>query len=119
VHCLHHRGNKTFYSNTKRPKVLFCYNFVNKIINEKEDVLLVAKPNLFVIGTITLPKLKILLAMVVDAKIGTNAKIGSDMKIDINKLIFYFLRTLGKISVDTTPIQIKVHDMKIAKWNLS
>jgi hypothetical protein len=105
--------------------------------NEKEDVLLVAKPNLFAIGTITLPKLKILLAMVVDAKIGTNAKldtdaktdtnskigtktkIGIDMKIDINKLIFYFLYTPRKISMDTTLIQIKVHDMKIAKWNLS
>jgi len=94
-------------------------------------VLLVTKLNLFAIGTITLPKLQILLAMVIDAKIGTNAKIGTiakidtdskigiDMKIDIDKLNFDFFHTPRKISVDTTPIQIKVHDMKITKWNLS
>jgi len=83
-------------NNTKHPKVLFCYDFVNGITNEEEDVLLVAKPNLFAIGTITLPQLKILVTVVDDAKIGTNEP------------IFEFPHTLGEILVDITLAWIKV-----------
>jgi hypothetical protein len=43
-------------SNTKHPKVLFCYDFVNEVIDEEKDVLLAAEPDLFTIGTITLPQ---------------------------------------------------------------
>jgi hypothetical protein len=39
---------------------------------------------LFAIGTITLPKSEILIAMVVDAKTGNVAKINTDAKIDTN-----------------------------------
>jgi hypothetical protein len=64
--------------------------------------------------------------MVVDAIIGTNAKINIDakidtdprinidtkisidMKINIDEPIFYFPHTLRKISVHITPTQIKV-----------
>jgi hypothetical protein len=73
-------------NNTKHPKVLLCYDFVNKITNEEEDMLLVAESYLF-IGTITLLELEILVAMVVDAKIGINVKISSVTKINIDAKI--------------------------------
>jgi hypothetical protein len=76
-------------SGTKLPKILLCYDFVDKVIDEEEDVLLAAKPNLFTIGTITLPKLKILATMATDVKIGTN------------ELIFYFSHTSNKILMHT------------------
>ncbi len=81
-------------------------------------------------GTITLPKPKILAIVVADAKININAKINIDakigmdpkisidMKIGTNESIFYFPLTLGEISVDITLAQFKVHNMKMAKWNL-
>jgi len=53
-------------SNTKCLKVLFCYDFVNGVIDKKEDILMVAKLDLFAIGTIILPKLEILVVVVVD-----------------------------------------------------
>jgi len=93
-------------SNTKRPKVLLYYDFVDKVIDEKEDVLLAAKPNLFIIGTITSPKLKILTMVATDVKIGTD------------ELIFDFPHISSKISMDTMPAHIKVQNMKMAKWNL-
>jgi hypothetical protein len=46
-------------NNTKHPKVLLIYNFVNIITNEEKDMLLLVEPNLFAINTITLPKPKI------------------------------------------------------------
>ncbi len=61
-------------SNTKYLKVLFYYNFINNIMDEEEDVMLVTELNLFTISTITLPKSEILAMMVVDAIISTNAK---------------------------------------------
>ncbi len=79
-------------SNTKRLEVLFCYNFVNEVINEEEDLLLVTEPYLFVINTITLLKLKILVVVAINAKTsangktGTNAKIGIDTKTNIDFL---------------------------------
>ncbi len=112
-------------NNIKRPKVLFWYDFVNGIIDEEEDVLLVPKFDLFTIGTIILLEPKILVKVVVnakisidakiginpktniDAKIDTNTKIGTDMKIDIDEPIFYFPRTPSKILVDTTPTRSK------------
>ncbi len=62
--------------------------------------------------------------MAVNAKISTNPKNDIDTKININKKIgidkpiFDFPHTLGKISIDIMPTRIKVHDMKISKWNL-
>jgi hypothetical protein len=47
-------------NHTKHPKVLFYYDFVNGVIDEKKDMLLVAELDLFTIGIIILPKLKIL-----------------------------------------------------------
>ncbi len=87
--------------------------------------MLVAKPNLFAIGTIILPKLEVL-AMMFDAKTNTNAKIGIDVeidmdpkintntktdidiKIDIDELIFDFPHTSGEISIDVTLVWINV-----------
>jgi hypothetical protein len=73
----------------------------------KEDMLLAIKPNVFTIGTITLPISKILVVVVanakinIDTKIGINTKIGTSMKIDIKKLIFDFPNTLGEILVNS------------------
>jgi hypothetical protein len=51
-------------SNTKCLEVLFCYDFVNGVIDKKENILMVAKLDLFAIGTITLPKPEILVVVV-------------------------------------------------------
>jgi len=40
----------------RRPKVLLCYNYQNGIIDEK-DIMFVIKPELFLIRTISLPKI--------------------------------------------------------------
>jgi hypothetical protein len=113
-------------------KILLCYNFVNKVTNEEENVLLAAKLDLFTIGTIILPKLEVLAIMLVDGKtdinpkIGTDAKISTnveinmdpkidtntktdtDMKISTDEPIFDFPHTPREISVDTTLTHIKV-----------
>lgn len=60
---------KHLFNNTKNPKVLLCYDFVNGIIDEEEDMLLVAKLDLFTIGTVILPKPKNLVVVVANAKI--------------------------------------------------
>jgi len=44
---------KRLNDNTKCLEVL-CYNFVNKVNNEEENILVVTKPNLFIISTISL-----------------------------------------------------------------
>jgi hypothetical protein len=85
-------------------------------------MLLVIESNLFPIGTIILQKPKILVVVVVDAKIiidtkiGTNTEIDIGIKIDIKILIFDFPHTLGEISINTHAS--KMQDMKIAKWNI-
>ncbi len=98
-------GNGTIYtiivrkhldSNTKRLELLFCYNFINTITDEEEDMILVAELNLFTIGTITLLKPKIFTSVAVDAKTNIDAKfdintdIDIDMKINIDEPIFIF-----------------------------
>jgi hypothetical protein len=45
-------------------------------------------------------------------------KINIDMKIGTHESIFNFPHTLKEISIDITLVQIKVQDMKMAKWNL-
>jgi hypothetical protein len=101
---------------------LFCYNFVNEVTDEEEDVLLVAKPNLFTTSTITLPKPKIFTTMATNATTNMHAKIGIDakidMKIDIDEPIFDFSHTLNQISIDIMPIRMKVYDTKMGKWNI-
>ncbi len=121
---------KHLESNTKCLEVLLYYDFVNGVTNEEEYMLLVVKLDLFIINTITLLELEILATMIVDAKIstdveidtnpkiGANTKIDTDMKINIDEAIFDFPHTLGEIMVDITLAQIKMQDMKMAKWNL-
>jgi hypothetical protein len=106
-------------SNTKCLEVLFCYDFVNEVTYEEEDVLLVVELDLFTINTITLPKSKILVVVVVDEKLDTDTKISTYTKINTKEQIFDFPHALGEILVDITPTQIKMQDMKITKWNIS
>lgn len=61
---------------------------------------------MFTIGTITLQKLEILIA------ISTNLEFGKD------DFTFDLLHTLNKISINLIPIKIKVHDSKIIRWTL-
>lgn len=61
---------------------------------------------MFTIGTITLQKLEILIA------ISTNLEFGND------DFTFDLLHTLNKISINLIPIKIKVHDSKIIRWTL-
>jgi hypothetical protein len=39
-----------------RPQILVCYDFMEGLIDEKEDLIFETKPELFVIGTFTLSK---------------------------------------------------------------
>ncbi len=75
-----HLGN-----NTKRLEVLFCYNFVNGVTYEEEDMLLVVKLDLFTINTITLPESEILAMVVADEKINVDTKISTYTKINIKE----------------------------------
>jgi hypothetical protein len=118
-------------SNTKHPKVLLWYDCVNRVTNEEEDMLLTAKSNLFTIGTITLLKLEVLVAMSnaktsintktsIDVKNNIDAKIDIDVEIDMDtktsidlkfgndEPIFDFPHILGKKSIDITLVYIKV-----------
>jgi hypothetical protein len=73
-------------SNTKRPEVSFCDNFVNGITNEEENVILMAKLDLFAISIIILLELEVLVVMS-DAKSNTDAKNGIDVEIDMDPKI--------------------------------
>jgi UDP-3-O-[3-hydroxymyristoyl] glucosamine N-acyltransferase len=72
-------------------------------------MLLVPKLDLFIIGTIILPELKILAVVVANVKIGIDAKIDTNAKIGID----------AKISIDPKiSINIKINsDMKIKSRN--
>ncbi len=61
---------------------------------------------MFTIGTITLQKIEILIA------ISTNLEFGND------NFIFDLLHTPSKIPINLIPIKIKVHDSKIIRWTL-
>jgi hypothetical protein len=52
-------------------------------------------------------------------EINTDTKTNIDLNFGNDESIFYFPHTLGKKSVDTTLVEIKVLDMKMVKWNLA
>jgi hypothetical protein len=41
---------------TKKPQVLVCYDLMDKLTDEKEDLIFDIEPKMFSIGTITLSK---------------------------------------------------------------
>jgi hypothetical protein len=59
-------------NNSKWPKVFLCYDFVNWVTNEEEHVFLKANLDLFTIGTITLKKLEILIAILANLEFGND-----------------------------------------------
>jgi hypothetical protein len=83
---------------------------MNGVINKGEKVLLQAKPNMFTIGTITLP----------EPKIGTLVLTTKILGVDfgIEDLTFDFPHIPCEIKVDTTLVRIKVQDIKIIRWIL-
>ncbi len=117
-------------NNTKHLEVFFCYNFVNGVTNEEEDMLLVAELNLFIISTIILSKLKILVMVWLMQKsiqmeksilMQKSARIPKLVLIQKLVLIWKLIlipHILREISIDITLTWIKVQDMKMAKWNL-
>jgi hypothetical protein len=52
---LNHSCDQTLGINLKRPKVLLCFDYHNGIIDEEEDLMFANEPELFSIGTISLP----------------------------------------------------------------
>jgi hypothetical protein len=138
--------------------MLLYHDFVNKSIDEEEDVLLVAKPDLFTFSAIILLKPKVLATMPneninIDAKIDTNAKIGIDEKKVLMQILVHMKKTNTDAKINTNleidtntktnidlknsinepifdfhtpkenlinimPIQIKMYDMRMVKWNL-
>jgi hypothetical protein len=48
--------NKKLGANTKRPQILVCYDLMEGLTYEEEDMIFEIKPKLFSIGTITLSK---------------------------------------------------------------
>ncbi len=93
-------------SNTKRPEVLLCYDMMEGVIDKEAKILLTIELDLFMLGTITLPKLEILSAIIFSAKVG------------IEDLMFNLPHFEGEILVDTTPTRIKVQESKITQWML-
>jgi len=89
-------------SNTKRFEVLLCYDLMESIINEKEEIFFIAKPNLFTIGIITLPKPKLLSAVIFGVEVGTE------------DFTFNFSHFEGQIQVNITLACIRVQDLDIA-----
>jgi len=79
--------------NTKWPKVLFCYDFMNGVTNE-EDILLQVELDLFTISTITLPKLEIGTLVLIIKVLGVDSS--------TKDLTFDFPQTPSEIEVDAT-----------------
>jgi hypothetical protein len=87
--------------NTKQLKVFLCYDFANGITNEKEEILFHAKPELFTIGAITLPKPGTFVSYIT-------------LKTSSGELKFDFLHTSKEILVDEVFTHLKLQDLKIA-----
>jgi hypothetical protein len=64
--------NKKLGAITRRPQVLICYDLLERLTNEKEDLIFETKPELFSIGTITISKETILLWSIGVSKIKVN-----------------------------------------------
>jgi hypothetical protein len=92
-------------ANTKRLKDLLCYNLMEGVIDEEEEIFLAAKPNLFMLKTITLLEPKILSVVIFSVEVGTK------------DLMFNFPHFEGEISVDIVA-RIKVQELEIAQWML-
>jgi hypothetical protein len=58
-------------SNTKRFEVLLCYDLMEGVTDEEEQIFFAIELNLFTFGTITLSELKILNATIFGAKVNT------------------------------------------------
>jgi hypothetical protein len=84
---------------------------MNGVIDKEEEVFLRVDSNMFIIGTITLPKFKM------GTLVLTTEVLGVDF--GTKDLIFDFPHNLDEINVDTTPMCIKVQHMKFTCWNLS
>jgi hypothetical protein len=61
--------NRKLGAKTKRPQELVCYDLMDRLTNEKEDLIFEIQPKLFLIGTITLSKETIALLSVGVSKI--------------------------------------------------
>jgi hypothetical protein len=89
-------------SNTKRPEVLLCYDLMKSVMDKKEEIFFIEKPDLFTIGIITLPKPKILNVAFFGAEVGTK------------DLMSKFSHFEGQIQVDATLACIRFQDLDIA-----
>jgi hypothetical protein len=85
----------------KHPKDLLCYDLMEGITYEKKEILFVIKPNLFTLGTITLPELQILIVAIFGATI------------EIEDLMFNFPHLKKQIPIDITLACIRVQELDI------
>jgi hypothetical protein len=94
-------------NNTKQPKILLYYNFIlmESPTSSRKNFDLEAKLDWFTIGTITLPKLGILVTIVMSLEFGKD------------NLTFDFPHTLDEILVDATFAITKVPYLKNSNQN--
>jgi len=73
--------NKKLGAKTRRPQVLVCYDLMEGLINEEEDLIFETKPKLFSIGTITILDEIVSLLSVRDIMIKINGELEPKQKI--------------------------------------
>jgi hypothetical protein len=68
---VNHHCNQNLDNNTKHPEVLWCFDLMEGVIDEKIYIFFTVESNLFTFGTITLLKPKIISVAIFDAKVST------------------------------------------------
>jgi hypothetical protein len=138
--------NKNLGVETKRPQVLVCYDMMEGLIDEEEDLIFETELELFSIGTITISDEIISLLSVGVTKIKINGKSEPKKRISNKKttevmalitkitkfnvkpktsledkvyLEIYYHHNQANIEVDETPTKIQVQNLQIANWTLT
>ncbi len=118
-----------------------CYNYQNGIINEKEDIIFATEPELFSIGTFSLPKI-IQYVKIVDVEImdidektsileqgfgihSIKKKIVGNRyepKVALEDKVYpkmYSKHQPGSVVANETPAKIKAQELQIVRWTLT
>ncbi len=121
---------KKLGAQTKRPKVLVCYDFHSRILDEKEDVMFVTKLDLFSIGTIKVSThIKLVSKPIHTPNLNTTYPIPKKIVESVCVLIInlvippniikqhlpktFFHQKVGKMIVDETLVQEWLQDLTI------
>jgi hypothetical protein len=117
----------------RRPKVLLCYDYQIGIINEEEDITFAIKPELFLIGTVSLSE-TIQFMKTIDVKTiiseqefevqNTKKKIVDnryELEVTLKDKVYlktYYSHQPRSVTVDETPTKIKAQELQIVRWML-